>query len=261
MKISILADNRDHNGKLSGKNAFSLLFCHKNKKYLFDMGLDDEFIKNARDLGENLDEIDYAIISHGHYDHGDGLTYLKDKKVVVGKGVFTKRFSKRRNGVSSALSYGKEIKKRHKFITVKKFKKLTEDIFVFKTNDRPFSFENDNYPTYLSNGKDDIVKDEISLAIKTNEGLVVISGCSHAGICNIVENAKKICRQNEILAVVGGFHLTNKVDRAEKVVLKLKEIGVKKCYTGHCISDECAEIICKHLPNTTILHTTLSFEI
>lgn len=261
MRISILADNRNAQGKLDGANAFSLLLTHNHKKYLFDMGLDDTFIKNASALGENLDDISYAVISHGHYDHGDGLVYLNDKKVVVGKGIFTKRFSKRRNGVSSALSYGKEIKKKHKLIFVKKVKKLDKDIFVFKTNHRPFEFENNNYPTYLSNKKDDIVKDEISLAVKTEKGLVVISGCSHAGICNIVENAKKICKTNKILAVVGGFHLTNKIDRAEKVVLKLKELGVENCYTGHCISDECASIICKHLPNTVILHSQLCFEI
>ena len=61
--------------------------------------------------------------------------------------------------------------------------------------------------------------------------------------------------------MVGGFHLTNKIDRAEKVVLKLKELEIENCYTGHCISDECTKIICKHLPKTIILHTQLSFQI
>ncbi len=261
MKIKILADNRNEFGELNGANAFSLLVSHNGKKFLFDTGLDDTFIKNANALGENLNDIDYVIISHGHYDHGDGLAFLYDKKVVVGKGIFTERFSKRRNGVSSALSYGKKIKKQHRILTVNKTKKLSEDAIVFKTNYRPYSFENDNYPTYLKDGRDDIVKDEISLAIKTEQGLVIVSGCSHAGICNIVENAKKTCKENRVFAVIGGFHLTNKTERAEKVVLKLKEIGVNNCYTGHCISDECAKIICKHLPNTTILHTKLSFEI
>lgn len=261
LKITVLDDNRDENKKLSQRNSFSLYIEYKDKKILFDTGSDNTFIKNANDLNIDLNNLDCVIISHGHYDHGDGLTCLNNKKVYVGKKIFTKRYSKRRNGISSALSYGKEIKKNHKIITVKNKKKIFDDCIIFKTNTRPLEFENNNYPTYLKNGKDDIVKDEISLAIQTPNGLIVISGCSHAGICNIVQNAKRICKTQKVLAVIGGFHLTNKTDRAEQVVLQLKKLGVENCYTGHCISNQCAEIICKHLPKTIILHTQLSFQL
>ena len=261
VNITVLDDNRDSRGILCGHNSFSLFIEYKDRKILFDTGVNNAFLHNAKENNISLDNLDYIIISHGHYDHGDGLAYLKNQRVVVGKGIFTKRYSKRRNGISSALSYGKEIKKQHKIITVKNKKLLFDDIIVFKTNVRPFEFENNNYPTYLKGGKEDIVNDEISLAIKTPKGLVVISGCSHAGICNIVQNAKKVCSEQNVLAVVGGFHLTNKIDRAERVVLQLKALGVKNCYTGHCISDECCKIICKHIPNTVILHSNLNIKI
>jgi len=261
MKISILDDNRDFNGSIVGHNAFSLYFTLDNINYLFDLGADDTFIKNAQELNLDLEKLDYVFISHGHYDHGDGLEFIKDKKVIVGKGVFTKRFSKRRNGVSSALSYGKEIKKKHKFITIYNKKWLNNKIVVFKTNFRPLKFENNNYPTYLKNKKDDIVKDEISVAVKTEKGLVIISGCSHAGICNIILNAQKICKEEKVYAVIGGFHLTTKLDRAKLVIQKLKEIGVENCYTGHCISDECANLFLSLYPNAIILKQKLQFEI
>ena len=255
--ISVLDDNRDMNGLLTERNAFSLLIEYNNKKILLDSGTDDTLIKNAKQLDKPLDNVDYAVLSHGHYDHGDGLKYLTDKKIIVGKGAFKQRFSKRRNGVSSALSYGKEIKMQNKILSVSKRKKLFENIYIFKTNYRPFEFENNNYPTYLKNGKDDIVKDEISIAIKTENGLVVLSGCSHAGICNIVRNAQKIFNEQKVYAVVGGFHLTNKIERAKLVINKLKELGVQKCFTGHCISPECVNEICNIFPDTVILHTNL----
>ena len=111
------------------------------------------------------------------------------------------------------------------------------------------------------NKKDDIVKDEISVAIKTEKGLVIISGCSHAGICNIVLNAKKICKTKKVYAVVGGFHLTNKIDRAKLVIEKLQELGVENCYTGHCISNDCVNLFLSLNKNTIILKQQLQFEI
>lgn len=261
MKVTILDDNRNNLGSIVGHNAFSLHFTHNNKNYLFDLGADDTFIKNAKQLNIDIDNVDYTFISHGHYDHGDGLQFIENKKVVVGSGIFTKRFSKRRNGVSSALSFGKKIKQKHKFITIYNKKWLTKDLVVFKTNVRPLEFENNNYPTYLKNKKDDIVKDEISVAIKTEKGLVIISGCSHAGICNIVLNAKKICKTQKVYAVIGGFHLTTKLDRAKLVIEKLKELNVENCYTGHCISDECANLFTLLMPNVTLLKQQLQFEI
>ncbi len=261
MKITILDDNRNNNDEIVGHNAFSLHFTYKSKSYLFDLGADDTFLKNAKELNLDLSSLEYVFISHGHYDHGDGLQYLKDKKVFVGSGVFTKRFSKRRNGKSSALSYGKEIKKQNKIITIHNKKWIDKDMVVFKTNTRPFEFENNNYPTYLKNNKEDIVKDEISVAIKSEKGLIIISGCSHAGICNIVLNAKKIFKTEKVYAVIGGFHLTNKLDRAKLVIEKLQELGVQNCFAGHCISNDCANLFLSLKENTTILKQKLQFDI
>jgi len=261
MKFIVLDDNRNSCGEIVGHNAFSLYFTLNKKNYLFDLGADNTFINNANDLGLDLNNLDCVFISHGHYDHGDGLQFLPKNKIIVGKGVFIKRFSKRRGGLSSALSFGKEITKYHNFIFIRKLKWLNENFVVFKTNFRPLKFENNNYPTYLKNNKNDIVKDEISIAIKTEKGLVVISGCSHAGICNIVLNAKKICKENKIYAVIGGFHLTTKIDRAKLVIEKLKELGVQNCYTGHCISDDCAKLFLELFPNTTLLKQKLQFEL
>ena len=91
----------------------------------------------------------------------------------------------------------------------------------------PFCDENDN---------DDFILDDSALAIKTDKGLVVIAGCSHAGICNIIEYAKKITKSN-IYAVIGGFHLKKLNDISQKTIEYFKKENIEHIYPGHCVKE------------------------
>ena len=81
----------------------------------------------------------------------------------------------------------------------------------------------------------DDVEDEIGLAVNTKKGLVIIAGCSHPGIVSMVQKAIKISGINQVYAAIGGFHLIDAEDkRIRHTASALKEIGIKKVYTGHC---------------------------
>jgi 7,8-dihydropterin-6-yl-methyl-4-(beta-D-ribofuranosyl)aminobenzene 5'-phosphate synthase len=82
----------------------------------------------------------------------------------------------------------------------------------------------------------DQMMDDMSLAVNVkNKGLFIITGCSHAGIVNIVKHSMEISEVKHIKAVIGGLHLIDAGDdRIEKTVRSLRELGIEKIYAGHC---------------------------
>lgn len=74
------------------------------------------------------------------------------------------------------------------------------------------------------------------MALKTEEGLFIVTGCSHSGICNIVEYAMEVCGERRIAGILGGFHLFETDSRLEKTVEYLAKLGIKSFYPCHCVS-------------------------
>lgn len=92
----------------------------------------------------------------------------------------------------------------------------------------------------------DIVKDDSAVVINSSKGLIIMSPCSHSGICNIIEYAKKITKNNDVYAVIGGFHIKEVDENTKKVIIYFLENNIKNIYLGHCTSDEvCNEFINK----------------
>jgi 7,8-dihydropterin-6-yl-methyl-4-(beta-D-ribofuranosyl)aminobenzene 5'-phosphate synthase len=78
--------------------------------------------------------------------------------------------------------------------------------------------------------------DDSAIVIKTDEGLIIISGCSHAGICNIINYAKEVCKEDKILVLLGGFHLFDK-KVTDKTVDFIKDQDIKQIYPAHCLDE------------------------
>ena len=92
MKLTVLTDNCAGAGYVA-EHGLSYLIEHESKKILFDTGHTDVFLRNAKILNIDIQkEIDTAVLSHGHWDHGDGLRYLKNKKLISHPNSFSKRF-------------------------------------------------------------------------------------------------------------------------------------------------------------------------
>ena len=85
--------------------------------------------------------------------------------------------------------------------------------------------------------RSDEVLDDSGIVINTENGIIVIAGCSHSGICNIVEHAKMITNNNKVLAVIGGFHLRELDENTNKVIEYMKN-NVEEVILAHCTADE-----------------------
>ena len=123
-----------------------------------------------------------------------------------------------------------------------------EELKEFKTKIE--KFEKAAYPSTEEH------LDDSGLVIKTENGLIVFSGCSHSGICNTVEYAKKITGDNRVLAVMGGFHLKAVDECTTKTIEYMKQNNVQMVYLAHCTSDiVCQEFIKQMSDGATVIET------
>ena len=83
---------------------------------------------------------------------------------------------------------------------------------------------------------DDFLLDDTAMAIRTGEGIFIITGCSHSGICNIVEQAKKVFDTQKIAGIIGGFHLFKTDERLERTIDYLCGLAAPHMYPCHCVS-------------------------
>lgn len=249
MRIIVLNDEKP--GVCPAEHGLSFLIEYGGK-ILFDVGPSDIFAKNAAALGIDLDEVGTIALSHGHWDHTNGLKYIKGKKLVCHPDCFAKRFRKNDNQYNGTPLSLDEAKKQFQLVLAEKPLPLGENILFLGEIPRLNDFEAKTTEFYLEGGADDFLLGDSALAIKTKNGLVVIAGCSHAGICNILEYAKKATGENKIHAVIGGFHLLKYDGAARKTIAYFKKEKIAKIYPSHCVCDEVIGEMEKTLPITRI---------
>ncbi len=235
--ITILNDDRCYNDKLCSCHGFSIYVECQNVKFLFDVGQDDSFLKNAQTLGINLD-MDYIVLSHGHYDHTDGLKFLNSSKpLICHPECLSKRISKR-SGKYNGLPFTKEeFEKKFNVIYSVKPYKISENIIFLGEINRIFPFECKSFPSIREDGTDDTAPDDSGVVIKSEEGIIVITGCGHSGVCNTIEQAKQIAKDDRIYAVLGGFHLKDVDAQTQETVEYMRKNNVKNIFLGHCTSN------------------------
>jgi len=253
MQIKVLVDNNTIIDRyFLAEPALSYLIYDSGKKILFDVGYSDIFIQNAIKMGESLFDIDYIVISHGHNDHTGGLvhliTYYSQAKeegqkfnmptiIAHPKAFCYKEYEGLEIG--SLLDF-KRLKKHFKVILTKEPFNITKNLIFLGQIARSNNFENQEPVGKIeckNKLKPDYLKDDSALAYKMPKGLVIITGCSHAGICNIIEYAKKVCKQDKIIDIIGGFHLLKPSTLQATNTLKyFKEQNIKTMHPCHCTS-------------------------
>lgn len=243
MKITVLCDDQTKNiSHLLAEHGFSL-FIDAEKKILFDTGYSDVFLSNAKKLGIDLSKIDIVILSHGHWDHTFGLKHLGKVPILAHPSAFVKRY--RMDGTPIGAPYSlDEMKKRFEVKLSKEPVFITPDIAFLGEIPRKNDFEGKKTVGLVENGKDkvpDPVIDDSGIAIRTSKGLIVISGCAHAGICNTIEHAKHVFNEIRIDTVIGGFHLLDdeKTSAEAKTQMKKTIAYFKKNKIPHILPCHC----------------------
>jgi 7,8-dihydropterin-6-yl-methyl-4-(beta-D-ribofuranosyl)aminobenzene 5'-phosphate synthase len=234
MKLTVLTENVA-GGRFLAEHGLSYLIEHDGKTILFDTGHSDVFLQNARQMGIELqDVVDLIVLSHGHWDHGDGLQYIESKTLITHPNAFIKRT--RKNGlINIGLSLDKEtLEKRFKLITSAKPYKISESIIFLGEIPRSNNFESQSTNFADENGVEDFVPDDSALAIVQDKSLIIVSGCAHSGICNICEYAKKVTGISKISAVIGGFHLKHIDEQTQQTIAYLKNEQIAEVIPSHC---------------------------
>jgi 7,8-dihydropterin-6-yl-methyl-4-(beta-D-ribofuranosyl)aminobenzene 5'-phosphate synthase len=179
------------------------------KTILFDTGTQPQILMHNIDtLGIDLKKVEQVVISHDHGDHTGGLPAVLERnpKVTVFFPVsFPAEFWRRVEGLKAE----------------------------FRTVDKPVEICRG---VYLTGEMGDEIKEQ-SLVVDTAQGLIIVTGCSHQGIVNILKRAREI-RDEPIRLVFGGFHLGRKSDaEMQEIIAGFKSLGVEKCGATHCTGD------------------------
>lgn len=244
VRLKVLIDNNTLiDSYYYGEPALCFYIETDNEKTLFDTGYSKSFTKNASLMNIDIDNINNIIISHGHNDHTNGLKYYLDKEVNKKVKLYAhpltfndKKIDKENIG---SLYNIKDIDKYFSLITSKIPINVTDNLIFLGEIPQINDFEkrisigelkiNDGYVT-------DYLYDDTALVYKSDKGLLIVTGCSHSGICNIIEYAKKVCNSEKIYGVICGFHLTNDKVVIEKTINYFKENNIENIYPCHCTS-------------------------
>ncbi len=212
MQFKIVGDNRVWDKRLKVSWGFS---CLVGKDLLFDTDEDGTtLLFNMKTLGISPRDLTTIIISHDHYDHTGGLSGLlkqNHRVKVYGLSNFSSSFK------DKVRNFGVKLVEKDEFNQIAPGTYLTGELMA--------SFGRGSLP-------------EQSLIVKTDPGLVVITGCSHPGIVRILEKVKNNLKE-PIYLVLGGFHLMEGAKGMIEIIVKeFHELGVKKVAPTHCTGEE-----------------------
>ena len=234
MKLTILTENTASKD-FQAEHGISYLIEIDGEKILFDTGHSDVFLENAKKMRIDIhSEVEKVVLSHGHWDHGDGLDFIKNKTLITHPKSFIKRYRKS-DFTSVGLSLSKEeIEQKFSLIETTQPYKVTEHLFFLGEIPRENDFEAQTTSFVDEKGNPDFIPDDSALAAVVDNQLIVVTGCSHSGICNITEYAQKVTGISSVKAVLGGFHLKQQNRQTLQTIEYFKRENVEKLLPSHC---------------------------
>ena len=251
MRTTVIVDNVE-NGGLPGEWGLCMMIEYGGKKILLDAGASGLFVDNASRLNIPLEEIDFPLLSHAHYDHANGMQrffevnqkakfylqkscgencYHKDRYIGMPKGVM-EAYRDRIVYVSGSYSISADIRLISHATPGLEAIGRQEEMYLRK--------DGGWYPDDFSH--------EQSLVFETPEGLVIFNSCSHGGAGNIIREVSEACPGKKVTALVGGLHSFNKSEEeVRRMAGIIRDTGITHLYTGHCTGKEACGILKEEL--------------
>ena len=250
--ITILVDNNTYIDQyLLGEPGFSALVEIDGLSILFDAGYSDVFLHNAEKMKIDLTTIDGIALSHGHLDHTWGLEPLM--RMFTETEFFTGSAAKKQrpfliaHPLALTEKHGTPIP--HQFGNIiahesletmfdlrlsRKPRQISEHMTFLGEIPRVTPFE-PAIPLGMSANQPDYLLDDSALAIRTAEGLVILTGCSHAGIGNIITYAQQVMNEQRVVDIIGGLHLLNPApEKMQGTIDLLKGLRLHALHACHC---------------------------
>jgi 7,8-dihydropterin-6-yl-methyl-4-(beta-D-ribofuranosyl)aminobenzene 5'-phosphate synthase len=259
--ITTLIENTTLSREYKKKHGLCLHIKTKEHSILFDLGPDDTFIENAIKLNISISNVDIVVISHGHKDHGGGLeeflNHNTKAKIYINENAFDSYYT-------SIMKYGKyyvglnnNLRHNNRIILTKDNYSIDSDMYLLSDVKANNLIPRSNESLLKKEGtkyiKDNFIHEQ-NLILKEEDKYILIAGCSHRGITNIIEKAEKVIGKN-LDIVIGGFHLFNPVSKKSESYDFIKSIGANLStrdttfYTLHCTGIKSFEILSQTLKN------------
>jgi 7,8-dihydropterin-6-yl-methyl-4-(beta-D-ribofuranosyl)aminobenzene 5'-phosphate synthase len=255
LKITVLVSNVAGDPHLGeGEWGYSALVEVDGHKILYDTGASSDMVlSNAKALHIDLSDVEDVVLSHNHWDHVGGLMTLRNEfaktnpramsRVHVGARIFEPRLNEAgedQNGLR--LIKAQYLATGGVFIVHDKATELYRGVWLTGPVPRPNVEKNwsPGLSLVTAQGRmEDNVPEDSALVFDTSDGIVILTGCGHAGIVNIVEYARTMVGARALLAVIGGLHLFNASDQTLVWTgAKLKSYRIENLLAGHCTGIE-----------------------
>lgn len=255
MKLIVVVDNNTLIDQyFLGEPAVSYYIEDGNERILFDTGYSDVLIHNADELSIDLSQVTKIVFSHGHNDHTGGFQFLNSQydlshvELIAHPDAFNPKKEKDEYISSNLVA---QTVNRNCTLSCSRLPVAISENIIF-LGQVP---ESNLFETREPIGKqeigdnlyDDYVLDDSALVYKGKNGLFIITGCSHSGICNIIEYAKKVCNNRNVLGVIGGFHLFNVDSRLKSTIQYFLDNNITQLYPCHCVSFKVKAEINRHI--------------
>ena len=276
LKVTILVENTvGYPIGLLAEWGLSMLLDFGDERILFDTGEQGNLVNNAQILGHDLRQVDRVILSHGHYDHTGGLLKFLQFRgrvpVYAHPDLFSAHYGRGLNGqgdkylgvpfsMEQLESAGADFRWHRLPVELRPGLWLSGEI------PRDTSFEQvDSGLVEIRGGQavQDIILDDLSMFCVTDLGLVILLGCAHSGLVNIVEHAKRVTGERRVRAILGGTHLGPAApDQQIQTISYLKGLDLACLAPNHCTGLSMLSKIAGEFPesfNWATVGTTLEF--
>ena len=250
-KLTVIVDNIAGSG-LKGEWGLSILIEIGDNKILLDAGASNLFASNMKELGIDIKDIDYAVLSHAHYDHSNGIPrfFNENKKAkfyfreTTGENCYFKKFFIHKY-IGIPKNVTTDFKDRIEYVSGDY--KLCEGAYLIPHRTKNLGNIGKRemmYQRTAEGWKPDDFSHEQSLVLDTDKGLVILNSCSHGGAVNIINEVKNVFPDKHIYGLIGGFHLHNKKrNEILEVAREIKKTGIDYVCTGHCTGERAYGIL------------------
>lgn len=228
MKITVLTENTACRETLTPEHGLSLYIETGSHRILFDAGQTGAFADNAEELGIDLSQVDFAVLSHGHYDHGGGLMRFLSENAAAPVYIRRDAFGQHFNASGKYIGLDAALKSSGRVILTDDTLTIAPGITLHSCNALPRPYGTDSAGLTLDS-KPDFFLHEQYLLIEEDRKRILISGCSHKGILNIVSWFRP-----DVL--IGGFHFMKLSPDSEALAQAAQSLLQSPTiyYTGHC---------------------------
>lgn len=248
MRIVNLIENTKGDRDCLFEHGLSFYVETKKHRILVDTGAGDSFIRNADRLFVDLKQVDMAVLSHGHYDHAGGISafaQINQKAVIYMHSLAGEPYFHEKEGKYRYIGIDSEILSLPQIVFTRGEKQIDDGIFLFGDVRGRKLWPSGNRELRVKK-EDGYCQDEFLheqyLVLEEDGKRVLLSGCAHNGILNILDRYREIFG-SEPDAVISGFHMQKKAGYTEEDIAVIREIGekLKKSrtlfYTGHCTGE------------------------